>query len=498
MHPEITFDAPLGWVRVRHERDFWVCDNGKRVVSRKQCPEFDDSGYTGSYAYPAGFKLFTSPKSGYRYLPYTPSWFLFLKDPRINAPWVAAKAIILNQGLFNTKPNRGRGFLDAQPIPDPPWAEPPRAECLTSTYAIHKGLERKNGSTRIETFKLSDPAPDPLIYNHTTTPWLFYPFMAIDDLGNLSYNWGNENHVPCISIDGSAWITDEKLEFLAEYPTAPPPEEPMPEPVKRTRAHGLDVHPKWQGIYTSDDIEEGFPPPAIIFQKAADGEFDYTEPGNYSYWLPQYLSFADEVPVLGGYHWFQTELPGKAQAVVALKIIRKRTVRRGRERKLYDVWAVDYEGYQNQINEDTAWELVAYVEHIRTEEPDAKLLLYINGSTYTFLRSVLGDWLDSIDIWFAGGPYYNQPLIEQIADDIYPKDSNGNPIPFEFWQYSADLNKAADENDFENGEEASIDVDVYEGTPAKLMLKYSDGIMDAVLKLGGYWKMRYWDRPRMV
>ena len=232
MHPEITFDAPLGWAK---------------VVTQKKYSDIVAGGYTGGYAYPMGWKLLRQPKSGYSYLFYTPGWWDFLISPYINAPNVVLSTggdgkptgiIVLNKGLFNTKPNVGRGFMDGQPIPDPPWEFPPKAECLTSTLAIHKVLERKNGSTKIETFKLSDPAPDPLVYNYITTPWLFYRFMAVNPDDTLSYNWGNENNIPCISVDGYAWIEDEKLEFFKEYPGAapvpPPPEEPMPEPTYGT------------------------------------------------------------------------------------------------------------------------------------------------------------------------------------------------------------------------------------------------------------------------
>ncbi len=221
--------------------------------------------------------------------------------------------------------------------------------------------------------------------------------------------------------------------------------------IQTTRAWGVDIS-RWNSPYKDDGINEGFPDVSFVVQKAFDGLYDYTIGGS-AYWQPQYDSLAP-IPHKGGYGWYQTELNPIAQADLALKI---------GESGLYDFIAVDYEAHLNQITKETALDLKRYVDYFK-KHSDMKIPVYTNGWILTLLRAWLGDWLNTVDIWIAGGKYYNQFLSTPIDDSIVPEI----PEAFTFWQFSADKNEAADEFDFGQNERASLDINIYNGTEPHL------------------------------
>lgn len=224
--------------------------------------------------------------------------------------------------------------------------------------------------------------------------------------------------------------------------------------MSKTFAHLADIS-KWQEPYLNDGKYELLKLYGII-QKAADGLIDYTDPEGYNYkkwWKTQYDSIAHfDIKVF--YHWFQTEKDAIQQAKLGLSIL---------EKGLYVGIGLDYESYDNEISLQTALAVQIYIEYIRAGQ-EKKVLLYCNEWIYRALEKYLGkDWLESVDLWIAGGEYYNKELFEPLDDEIPPIVTRAK-----LWQYSTDGNKAADELDFGTDEDAPIDVNRFEGTPRQL------------------------------
>ncbi len=218
------------------------------------------------------------------------------------------------------------------------------------------------------------------------------------------------------------------------------------------RAFGVDIS-KWVEDYEDDGIDEGWPRPDFVIQKAANGTYYYPGENGPKYWEGQYNSIAD-FAVRGSYHWFETEQDWKKQAEVGVKLA---------ESGLYDFVAIDYEAYRNVISKATALNLQKYVDYYRANT-DREILVYTNGWIRRALQSYLGAWMNSVDFWYAGGLYYNSVLPVAMLNIISPAID----YPWKFWQFSADKNMLADELDFGTSETGSIDLNVYNGTVADL------------------------------
>lgn len=409
-------------VTVRHDREYWTdCETGKLVINWR----FEDpcrEHFGGDHAYPDPTPLFIRPSGGENSRRIPKRWWDKVKSMNSSAIW---KNMRRNDGGWLNaagNPEWRAGSI----IPDPP--DPyPRPESITSYGNISRVLDRRNGATRVDAYRFSDPVPDVL------DPYKICNLYAIQPDGTM-YDMGWT--FPLLVAE-EAWIPDYKLR---KY------EKPI---MTVTKAWGVDIHPKYQSIYKDDDIDEGFDIKFVI-QKGFDGIYDFTDPNNdnyYSYWKPQYDSI-QHFAVKLVYGWYQTEQKGIPQAKLAVKMAKS---------GLYDGVVCDYEQYDNVIDYNSALEFKAYFEYFWANS-DKKLLAYINGATLSELRLYLGSWVDKLDIWYAGGKYYNVDITQPLSDSELP--------PFEgytIWQVST-RNTRADELDFGTNETSAIDLDVFNGT----------------------------------
>ncbi|KKM14555.1 hypothetical protein LCGC14_1704960 [marine sediment metagenome] len=445
-----TYPQEFDYVRTLPDKYWWYIREWNKV-SRKWIAtdvfvpysRWNDPGWPfgegKTKTYPAPMKHTYLPKSGNNAHIVSSSWLEYTKI--INHSLGFLSLLVIDGGWINKASNKE--YPTGHQIPYPPPYNP-KVEGITSIENYHKVEERHNGSTRIAAFDYKQSPPDPTIVNPTTHPYLFNHFTSIDAEGNIGHApQGYNTYIPILGKDGNAWIVDEQLEHGA----IPPKEEPM----EIKRAWGVDIS-KWNGNYNDDGIDEGFPKLSFVILKAWDGAYDRTS-DTVSTFKEQYAS-VEPIPHKGGYGWYQTEQSPITQADLVLFIA---------DKGLFDFMPVDYESYLNEINEKTANDLVKFVEHFRSRSP-LKVPIYTNGWILTMLRAWLGTWLDTVDIWFAGGNIYNTPLISPIADTVIPDI----PETFTFWQFSADKNLVADELDFSIWEDESLDVNVFNGTEEEL------------------------------
>ncbi len=249
-----------------------------------------------------------------------------------------------------------------------------------------------------------------------------------------------------------------------------------------TYANGPDVS-GWQGKYKNDGKFELFKLWFVI-QKAAQGLWDYTDPNtrNYKNWWKAQFDSIKSFKIRLFYHWYETELNPIEQAKLAVKILNKRIGKIGP--RLYIGMAIDYESYENGLNKTTALGLKTYIDYVLANKPKkSKFLLYCNYSIYKALVKYLGaEYIESLDLWIAGGKFYNQKLTGPLDDSVLA------PIPrAKIWQWSADKNEGADELDFSDNEKESIDVNRFNGTP-----------LDLYRWAGVFWPWLMYNRDKMI
>ncbi len=213
------------YVRIKHDREYWEdCKTGKLVPnSRHQDPCFNEK-FTGDYAYPAPVPHFSKPAGGGNAVRLNEAWWKFTKAINTAEAWKALRRN--NGGWINYASNKE--WPGGTTVPDPPDTFP-IVEGINSIDNTCEVLARKNNSTQIKTFILSESPPDPAIINPRTHPELFCYFRSISKEGILGdAPDGVESYFPLLA-KAEAWIPDEKLEFIDELPEEPPmpiPEEP--------------------------------------------------------------------------------------------------------------------------------------------------------------------------------------------------------------------------------------------------------------------------------
>lgn len=240
-------------------------------------------------------------------------------------------------------------------------------------------------------------------------------------------------------------------ETLAQYPT---------------RVLGVDIS-KWNDSYLDDGIEEGFKKPFFVVQKAGDGKWSFYDKAYYGgievnrqKFLAQRESL-NSFPVVGLYHWIQTESAHSVNAHVDAII-------RSFEEGDYDFIALDYESYKNVISRTTAFKLRDIANQLKVKLPHVTLFIYSNSWILKNLVYWLSaEWMNQHIIWAAGGALYNKEATEQVGDDyhIYTVPN----LAIEVEQYSADGNRLADELDFGTSETASLDLNVANCTEAEFL-----------------------------
>lgn len=334
--------------------------------------------------------------------------------------------------------------------------DPPRADGVLFGGAIIEVLEEKNDWSRINCMssKNIDPSSNPL-----NDP---FSWQKVSSVHRNRVNVGNAPRgyavfIPIVAKDGQAWIESWKLEDVDKHDGHP---EYMinlnngkENGENMTENHDgmffVDIS-RWQSNYTDDGIDEGWPLQGVI-QKVADGLADYSKEGSYYYnlyWKSQNDSIK-HFRNFGAYHWYQTEQSPIAQADLSLSVL---------ERLDYlDVYIIDFESYYNQINSTSIQQLKQYVEHFK-QNTDKRLWIYTNWTLYTQIRSVLGQqWVDQQEWFMAGGNLYNTEITQLPPDSFF---DGLFAIPGRVAvQWSADGNRLADELDFGESENASIDYD---------------------------------------
>lgn len=453
------------FARTKSDWEYWLrCGEPGNIVAnwRGDDPCWVGDGFNGKYAYPQTMKHYTKPSGGNNGLRLNKRWWDWIRalnlDPRWGQPdgsgWEAGR--INNGGWINWASNKQ--FLGGQPVPDiiPPDKRYPIVEGITSgTINYVKVLETRNNAARIENINFFAALPDMEEINPIKTPWLFCKFSSI------WFNEETQQRVVGLAPQGElfwfpllakeeSWIPFRKLHMDVDLPGED--DDTMPD-TELTRAWGADIS-KWNEPYNDDGFDEGLPPLEFVIQKAADGNFDLTDPaynGNHDKWQAQYDSVM-HLP-LGGYQWFHTEVDWLEQAKTGVRIANS---------GLYDWWAIDYEAYMNEINEDTANDMKNYVEYFKANS-NVKIVIYTNGWINTLLNAWFPEWMPQQELWFAGGLYYN--TTPPLNDDIIPNLPNG----FRFWQISAN-NQLADEWDFGTGENNDIDINIHDGGIDSLLL----------------------------
>ena len=435
-------------VITRHYREWYIDpDTGELIENSPfETEERKRAGYNSKSPYPGPVPLLSKPAGGGNSKRIPERWWnvtrsmnppLIWRNPAIRADGTLVPSMCkLNYGWANGKPNAKDYPGQTQVLLDDPPYVWPYVEAITSIYNIHRVIERRNGATRVAAYRFSDPVPDVI------DPYMVCTFRSIALDGTIA-DMGSKF---LLLVIDEAWIPDEQLELHTG-------EEPPQEPIMVNRAWGVDIS-KWQYDYKDDNLDEGFPLDFVI-QKCADGAYDYTIPENTTWWVDQYESIK-HFTAKGGYQWFYSHLDPIDQAEVLVKISND---------VLYEFFAVDFEG-EDVATFEAAMRLVEYCEYFWANAPGVKLMLYTNGWIYTLLRSWLGDWLDKLPLWFAGGKYYNVALDAPLDDSVVPNVPDG----FTFWQVSADGNQLADELDFGDNETSSIDLDVFNGTYEDLLV----------------------------
>jgi len=223
------------YVRIRQDTEYYKCDDGTGPITRVLCPEFkkkfpggeDEDGERWT-AYPMPRAHFYNPKGGDNLLEIPRPWWEYYWD--INSPEGARAGSRVGGGYIQFNANQGKGWNPNDKIPRD-TAVLPKVDGITmgswlwtesQTYQnVHRVLERKNGSTRVEAFLASDMPPDPAIINPRTARHKFVLGTGIDKNGKSVLMNGTITYWPLLvkSQGGrppAAWIPDEALEFDVE------------------------------------------------------------------------------------------------------------------------------------------------------------------------------------------------------------------------------------------------------------------------------------------
>lgn len=334
--------------------------------------------------------------------------------------------------------------------------DPPRADGVLFGGACVEVLEEKNGWSRISCMsnKMIDPSSTPL---NDPFKWQKPTSVARDrkSVGNTPR--GYTVFIPIATANGQAWIESWKLEDVESHNGHPEYMINLNDR-KENGENMTDDHKgmffvdisRWQSDYSDDGIDEGWPLEGVI-QKVADGLVDYSKEKSYYYnlyWKSQNDSikhFSNQ----GAYHWYQTEQSPIAQADLSLSILAKLDY--------LDVYIIDFESYYNTISSASIKKLKQYVKHFK-ENTDKRLWIYTNWSIYVKIKDVLGaEWCNNQDWFIAGGNLYNAEISQLPSDNFF---DGLFAVPGRVAvQWSADGNHLADELDFGESENASIDYD---------------------------------------
>ena len=210
----------------------------------------------------------------------------------------------------------------------------------------------------------------------------------------------------------------------------------------------------WSFPYKDDHIFEGWPKPAGVIIKAAQGIADYTDWTRFKELWP---SIVNDFDLLGNFHYLKTQVSGEAQAEVMLDIL-------GRFPE-FGVVGVDFERTGNDINKTTTKILFDYVDTLQ-DMTDVSVVIYANSELFTLINSWYPGRLQNYKIWYAGGDYYNTALEKPLPDDVWPILPPGVTMNnLILWQAHADRDYLADELDFGTDEDTSIDINYFNGTP---------------------------------
>lgn len=186
-----------------HKKDAtgkWVSTGRLVPVSRFDDPKWRKS-FTGDFAYPGVRALLSRPSGGGGSLRIPQRWWDMVRE--MNTPEIWEKLRVMDYGWLNSAGNpRYETGEQAPDNPDPL----PRPEAITSLLNVHRVIDRRNGATRIDAYKFSDPVPAML------DEYKICDFTSIDQYGNV-VKMGAK--FPLLVAE-EAWIPDEALEDYSE------------------------------------------------------------------------------------------------------------------------------------------------------------------------------------------------------------------------------------------------------------------------------------------
>lgn len=209
----------------------------------------------------------------------------------------------------------------------------------------------------------------------------------------------------------------------------------------------------WSFPYKDDHIFEGWPKPAGVIIKAAQGIEDYTTRTRFK---ELWASIVDKFDLLGNFHYLKTQVSGNAQAEVMLDIL-------GRFPR-FGIVGADFERTGNDINAKTTKILFDYVETL-TKFANINVPIYANYEIFKLIEVWYPGALKEYKIWYAGGDYYNTAPEKPLPDDVWPVLPPGVTMNnLVLWQAHADRDYLADELDFGTDENTSIDINYFNGT----------------------------------
>ena len=126
-----------------------------------------------------------------------------------------------------------------------------------------------------------------------------------------------------------------------------------------------------------------------------------------------------KIPNRGAVHYYSTRSPWRDQADFFLAVSSGRG---------FNVLAVDYEHYYNNLNGDTARDYENFLYYLVEKRPNKRIIGY--SGTYVYRDDLMPHVnLDVFDWWFARYPWFPKP---QTGSPKMPIPMNR---PWTFWQY---------------------------------------------------------------
>lgn len=214
------------------------------------------------------------------------------------------------------------------------------------------------------------------------------------------------------------------------------------------RAVGIDIS-KYQKRFDIDDAKE---PIHFVFQR---GSYGTMKDELYDELWPGVREFRDRVGPIGAFHYFSTGSPWKDQAQKFLSIVGNRG---------YGRFALDYEHYYNNLNEQSAIAAGNWVDYIQ-QATGRGVLLYCG---IYHLRDHLDpyvSWHRDLDLWISRWPgetvkpQIDNPDLTLDGKQIWPADD------WKVWQYI--VSKEGDRYGTAHAYNRQ-DLDVFNGTVPKL------------------------------